>query len=265
MLPGALRVAREHQLAGQQQDNLCGCHWAAICLRADGFHVDAADLALAAGAMLPGGHPSDDVPPGASPRLDHRVPLPLSTRAEEAGTSAPGLVEAVAHVSGGRRVLVPLRAAWTEERVLAVLDICRSNPRWEAVPIANLRTGRFWGSRLPFVDALAWLAGDEVETSPPDWDVGHFVNLAGTWDGPSRTLVIVRDSYPRFGWDAHHLQPPELLAAALRRDDGHEGGIALYVADEDASDVEGVAKDRDFEVGVWNNGTPWPGPRTEQP
>jgi len=143
--------------------------------------------------------------------------------------------------------------------------VCRSNPRWEAVPIANVRTGHFWGSRLPIADALAWLAGADVAPPPPDWDVGHFVNLAGTWDGPSRSLVIVRDSYPAFGWDAHHLQPPEALAEALRRDDGRQGGIALYVADGDASEVERVAKDRDFEIGAWDNGTPWPGGRKEQP
>ena len=265
MLPGALRVAREHHLAGQQQDNLCGCYWAAICLRADGFEVDAVDVALEAGALLPGGDPSDDVPPSATPRLDYQVPLPLAARADEAGTSAAGLVEAVARVSGGRRALVPLRAEWSEERVLAVLGLCRANPGWGAVPIANVRTGRLWGSRLPVAVALGWLAGEDVEAQPPDWDVGHFVNLAGTWDGPSRSLVIVRDSYPRFGWDAHHLQPPEALAAALRRDDGHEGGIGLYVADEDAAEVERFAKDRDFDVEVWDNGTPWPGPRKEQP
>jgi hypothetical protein len=211
---------------------------------------------------LPGGDPSTTRP--GAPQADYRV-LYAAASAEEAGTSAAGLVEAVARVSGGRRALVPLRAAWVQERVLAVLDLCRANPRWEALPIANVRTGRFWGSRLALADALAWLAGDDIEASRPDWDVGHFVNLAGTWDGPSRSLVIVRDSYPRFGWDAHHLQPPEALAAALRRNDGHEGGIGLYVADEDAAEVERFAKDRDFDVEVWDNGTPWPGPRKEQP
>lgn len=265
MLPGALRVAREHRAAGQQQDNLCGCYWAAICLRADGFEVDAVDLALAAGAMLPGGDPAHDVPPGASPRIDYRAPLPIADRPEESGTSAPGLVEAIGRVSKGGRALVPLKAAWTTERVQAVLDLCRANPGWGAVPIANVRTGSFWGSRLPVADALAWLAGEEVEVPPPDWDVGHFVSLAGTWDGASRSLVIVRDSYPSFGWDAHHLQPPEALASALQRDDGREGGVAIYVASRDVPEVERTAKERAFEVGIWDNGTPWPGRRKEQP
>jgi hypothetical protein len=260
MLPGALRVAREHLLAGQQQDNLCGCYWAAICLRADGLEVTPS-TSRSRPAHRSGGIPDDvhRARPGSTTGY-----LCRSRRGRRPDVGA-GLVEAVARVSGGRRALVPLRAAWVQERVLAVLDLCRANPRWEAVPIANVRTGRFWGSRLPIGDALAWLAGNDVEASPPDWDVGHFVNLAGTWDGPSRSLVIVRDSYPAFGWDAHHLQPPEVLAAALRRDDGREGGVGLYVADEDASEVELVAKDRDFEVVSWDNGTPWPGPRKEQP
>ena len=221
------------------------------------------DLALAAGSLLPGGDPLDDVPPGADPKVDYRLPLPLAPVPADAGTSAPGLVEAVASVSGGRRALVPLRAAWTEDRVSAALELCRASPRWRAVPIANVRTGLLWGSRLALADALAWLSAEEVERPPPDWDVGHFVSLAGTWDGPHRSFVIVRDSYPMFGWDAHHLQPPEVLAAALRRDDGREGGIALYVGAEDAAGVERAAKDRNFEVGVWDNGTPWPGTRGE--
>jgi len=257
-LPGAARRSREHLLAGQQLDNLCGCHWAAILLRTDGVEADAESLALEAGTALPVGDPSDSVPAIASPRLEYRVRLPLAERREEAGTAVPGLMAAVSRASAGARDLVPLRAAWTAERVAAVIELCRERPEWEAVPLANVRTGRFWGSCLPLADALAWLSGDEVETPKPDWDVGHFVTIAGTWDGAARSLVIVRDSYPMFGWDAHHLQPPESLAAALERGDGREGGIALYVSSDDRPEVETAAKEAGFEIAAWDNGTPWP-------
>ena len=126
------------------------------------------------------------------------------------------------------------------------------------VPLANVGTGRLWGSHLPLVDAFLWLAGSEVQPPAPDWDVGHFVTIAGTLEGSARSFLIVRDSYPGFGWDAHHLQPPEAMAAALRRDDGREGGIALYVAEDDRSEVELAAKRAGFQIEGWNNGTPWP-------
>lgn len=263
MLPGALEIAAEHLVAGQQLDNLCGCHWGAILLRSDGFDTDAEALAALAGTVLPGGDPRNSVPELASPRVDYRIGLPLADRPEQAGTSIGGLAAAVATVSGGRRDLVPLDTQWTAERVVAVLELCRAHPAWAAVPIANLRTGRLWGSRLGLADAMSWLAGAEVAPPAPDWDVGHFVTLAGTWDGPARTLVIIRDSYPVFGWDGHHLQPPEALAYALARGDGRAGGIALYVSSEDRPEVERVAKEAGFQIASWDNGTPWP-PMTHQ-
>ena len=140
---------------------------------------------------------------------------------------------------------------------MQVLESCHEHPAWEAIPLANVRTGRFWGSRLPVAGALEWLAGGDIESPPTDWDVGHVVSLAGTVEGPNRSFVIVRDSYPSFGWDAHHLQPPGALAAALVRGDGNEGGVALYVSTDDRSEVERVVKDTGFDVAAWDNGTPW--------
>jgi len=256
-LPGADRLARAHREAGQQLDHLCGVHWGSILLASDGFPINAETLALHAGTLLPQGAQHDSVPYGDGPRRDYRLPIPVATRSEESGTSVQGLAEAVAEVSGGARTLVPLRTAWSGERVIDVLRLCREQPAWGAVPLANVQTGRFWGWRLPLGEALAWLAGTEVEGPAPDWEVGHFVTIAGILEGPARSFLIVRDSYPSFGWDGHHLQPPEAMAAALRRDDGREGGIALYVAASDRADVERAAKEAGFQIGEWNNGTPW--------
>jgi hypothetical protein len=222
-LPGAERLSRAHRVAGQQQDNLCAVYWAAILLAADGVSVDAESLALDAGTLLPPGDPRDSIPEDATPRRDYRVLLPVAQRPEDGGTSVHGLVDAVAKASGGSRLLVPLKAAWTGERVADLLRLCRENPDWGAVPLANVRTGRLWGSRLALADALAWLAGSEVPSPRPDWDVGHFVTIAGEVEGSRRSLLVVRDSYPHFGWDGHHLQPPERFGAALDRGDGLEG------------------------------------------
>src|SRR5439155_1352043 len=65
---------------------------------------------------------------------------------------------------------------------------------------------------------------------PADWDVGHFVNLAALARGPAADLVVVRDTYQELGLAGHHLQPPDRVAAALRRDDGHEGGVLAVLA-----------------------------------
>jgi len=262
-LPGADRLAQVHRAAGQQLDNLCAVHWGSILLAADGISVEAESLALDAGTVLPSGDPHDSVPPGERPRRDYRGRLPVAARPEDGGTAVEGLIDSVAKASGGARRLVPLRTTWTEERVGAVLQLCRENAAWGAVPLANVRTGRLWGSRLSLADAFAWVAGSDVPPSPPDWDVGHFVTIAGTLEGSDRSFLIVRDSYPRFGWDGHHLQPPEAMAAALARGDGREGGIALYVSEDDRPDVERAAKDAGFEIEGWDNGTPWPPERDE--
>jgi hypothetical protein len=262
-LPGADRLAQAHRAAGQQLDDLCAVHWASILLSSDGISVDTEALALDACTILPPGDPEGSVPGGESPRRDYRTLLPVATRPEDGGTSVFGLIEAVAAASGGARSLVPLRAAWTGERVSAVLGLCGQNPAWEAVPLANVRTGRLWGSRLPLADALAWLAGSDVPPPMPDWDVGHFMTIAGTLEGSARSFLVVRDSYPHLGWDAHHLQPVEAMAAALDRGDDREGGIALYVAGDDRHHVERAAKDAGFDIGGWDNGTRWPPDRDE--
>jgi len=262
-LPGAERLTRAHLAAGQQQDNLCAVHWASILLTADGVSVDAESLALDAGTVLPPADPHDFIPEGATSRRDYRLRLPVARRPEDGGTAVHGLIDAVAKASGGSRSLVPLKAAWTGERVAELLRLCRQNPGWGAVPLANVRTGKLWGSHFPLVDALAWLAGSDVPQPRPDWDVGHFVTIAGEIESSDRSFLIVRDSYPHFGWDGHHLQPPETFGAALDRGDGLEGGIALFVAQDDRADVERAAKDAGFEIEGWDNGTPWPPDRAE--
>lgn len=256
-LPGAERINQLYRLAGQQPDNLCGPYWVSMLLQAHGVTgVDVTQLALLADSTLPIGDPTYWVPPGASSRQDYSQPLPETANVQEAGTAAIGLVNAVSQASSGRYALVPLRANWSPESLKTLIALCQKNPSWEAVPLCNVQTGHFWGSRIALTEALAYLSGEEISPPKADWDVGHFVTLAGIVEGNKRSLLLVRDTYPIFGWDGYHLQPQDAIASALRRDDGKEGGVFLFVAAENQAEVEQQAREQSFDIASWDNGTP---------
>jgi hypothetical protein len=253
---GPARLTALHAEERQQKDNLCGCFWASLVLRAHGFDdADQDAVAALAGTLLPPESP-DDVPPGAAPRRDYRLPLPVVDDRGLSGTSASGVARAIEELSAGALAALPVAGPWSAEAVLELLAAAAAEP--DAALVANVRTGLFWGSRPPAGLVLDALAGRAVDPPPADWDVGHFVSLAATLRGPGGELVLVRDTYPSLGWDGHYVQPPDAVAAALRRGDGKEGGV-LCVAPPDAA---GRLRDRleaRFELRHWDNGTPDPG------
>lgn len=241
----------------QQKDNLCGPFWAARILNESGFSswdgepIDEDLVALRAGTLLPDAHTDADVPPGAISRASYRYALPTAP-VEQSGTSAAALVEVIEAASGGELSCLPLRGAWNVDRIERLMDEARD---LGARLIANVRTGRLWGSRPPFAVLLAELAGRPVQDPAPDWDVGHFVELEMLIRGPQRSLVAVHDSYPSLGWDGCHLQPPRVLAAALLRGDGREGGVLAVVPKARAEAAMAVAAEIGLDVRAWNNGT----------
>jgi hypothetical protein len=119
---------------------------------------------------------------------------------------------------------------------------------------------------VALADAFAYLKGENVYPPQTDWNIGHYLTLAGTVKGVAspfpddreRMLVIVRDTYPTFGWDGYHLQPADAIANALSRNDGAEGGVLLFVAAKNKFEIEEEARARGFDIAVWDNGTPWP-------
>jgi hypothetical protein len=122
--------------------------------------------------------------------------------------------------------------------------------------LANVRTGVFWGSHPPLAALLAHLEGQSVPDPPPaDWDVGHFVELLQLVRGRAGALCVVRDSYPSLGWTGHHLQPPHVLAAALMRDDGHQGGVLAVLPPEGIATAEKLAGELGVDTALWDNGT----------
>jgi hypothetical protein len=243
----------------QQKDNLCGAFWGARVLRDRGFltwdgeEVDEDLVALRAGTVLPEASASPSVPPGVVSRTGYRFPLGTAPEAQS-GTSAKGLAGVIEAASGGALRCVPVRGAWTGERVR---DLIKGVRRMPGAPrlIANVRTGRLWGSRPSPQMLLDELDGREVSGPPADWDVGHFVELAELLAGAAGgSLVVVRDSYPTLGWQGHHLQPPRAIAAALNRGDGREGGVLAVAPAAHAGAVESLAADLGLDAGTWDNG-----------
>jgi hypothetical protein len=241
----------------QQKDNLCGPFWAARVLNASGFAmwdgrpVDQDLVALRAQTLLPEPHSGPDVPPGAVSWTAYRYALPAAPL-ERSGTSALRLALAIEAASSGELGCVPLRGGWSAERVEALVAEARD---MGARLIANLRTGRLWGSRPPVETLLSELEGESVEGPAADWDVGHFVELEMLIRGPKGTLVVVHDSYPSLGWAGRHLQPPRAVAGALLRGDGREGGVLAVAPKAQEESVKALAARIGLETGAWDNGT----------
>jgi uncharacterized protein DUF6885 len=241
----------------QQKDNLCGAFWGARILNEYGFStwdgqaIDEDLIALRAGTVLPGAQTEAGVPPGAVSRTGYRFQLPTAP-AEQSGTSASGLAEVIEAASGGVLRCVPLRGSWNAERIERLID---GSHDLDARLIANLQTGRLWGSRPPIDVLLAELDGSPVEDPPADWDVGHYVELEMLLRGPRRSLVVVHDSYPSLGWSGRHLQPPRVLAEALLRGDGREGGVLAVAPKARAEAVAALGAGIGLDIRTWNNGT----------
>jgi hypothetical protein len=241
----------------QQKDNLCGPFWAARVLNESGFStwdgepIDEDLIALRAGTVLPNADSAAGVPRGAVSSTAYRYHLRVAP-AEQSGTSASRLAEAIEAASAGELSCVPLRGAWNADLIERLIDEARD---LDARLIANLRTGLLWGSRPPIDVLLAELEGRPAEAPASDWDVGHYIELEMLIRGPRHSLVVVHDSYPSLGWNGRHLQPPQVLADALLRGDGREGGVLAVVPSARATAVQALASELGLDVRTWDNGT----------
>lgn len=257
--PGEVGALHARELP--QKDNLCGCFWASIALRAAGIDSAAGEpldqdrLALESGTLLPEGDPAGFVPPGERSRQDYRLELPFAEVPAASGTGAPGLANAVERLSGGRLEVVPVAGPWSAHSLVGLVRaVAEISPA--TLLLANIRTGPLWGTRPDPAVLLGYLAGEETRGPEHEWDVGHFVNIAAVISAAERALVLVRDSYQDLGWNGHHLQPADALAAALERGDGREGGVLCVTPVADEATLRGRLTADGFELRHWDNGTP---------
>ena len=241
----------------QQMDNLCGCFWGSLALRAAGFDADQEAVALAARSILPGGDPLTHIFPGSTPRNDYRVELPLAAVPETAGTAAPPLAEAIELLSGSALAAIPVAGPWTSETRLCADGCGRGRPGDPDRKRAHRRPS---GGRGPIPAVVVdHLMGGSPDPPPADWDVGHFVNLATLVRGPGGSIVVVRDTYQELG--AAAATTCSRPTASLRR-------CAATTAARAASwpcaprrsppACANASRASGFELRHWDNGTPEP-------
>jgi hypothetical protein len=254
VVPGPRDFALLHEMTMPQKDQLCGAYWGALVLSAAGRAVDQEEVALRAGTSLAEGDPAGWLPPGVSPRTDYAAAIPLAPDEASAGTSAMGVARSIEELSGGTLAVVPVAGPWSAESVVSLVEISAAQAP-ECALIANLRTGRLWGSRPPARLLLDHLLGRPVDAPPPDWDCGHFLTIAACMGGPGGALLALRDTYPQLGWEGYHLQPPRAVAAALERGDGYEGGVLIACGPQMAEALAGRLGEAGFELRHWDNGS----------
>jgi hypothetical protein len=255
IVPGPPGLAALHKRAMPQKDGLCGPFWGALVLSAFGRPTEAESVALCAGTVLAEGDPTGWLPPGTAPRTDYGVSLPTTRDGTLAGTSATGLVRAVEELSEGELAVLPVIARpWTADSVVDLVEVASAAPG--CVLVANARTGHLWGSRPNPNLLLGHVLGGPDETVAPDWDVGHFLHILAAIRGPAGAIVALRDTYPGLGWGGHHLQPAGVMAAALERNDGAEGGVLLIGPSSEVGPLRGRLETAGFELRLWDNGTP---------
>jgi hypothetical protein len=258
---GPPSLAAVHEAELPQKNEFCGAFWGCLALRAfgildrDGEPVDQDLVARESGTTLAGGDADDELlPPGEVSRVDYRLELPVADDPATCGTAAPPLARAVEHISGGELIAVPVAGPWTEDTVTTLVErAAEAAP--DAVLIANLRTGRLATTRPMPSMLLAHLGGDAVEFPPSEWDEGHFVSVHLVVRGHGGVLLGIRDTYRSLGWNGNHLQPPAAVAAALRRDDGREGGVLCVCRARAADGLRDVLQDAGFTIADWDNGT----------
>ena len=260
LLPYVEPLLTIHQNDNQQPDNLCGPYWISLLLKAyGGLNMTAVDVAIAASTILPShGNSTDWLPPNA--RSLHGLNYEqIHTQGDLAicGTAITGLSQATTKLSRGQFCLIPLQIPDWQTGLSAVLSLCQTCPTWQAIPLLNPHTRYLWGTSPSLFTIISYLQSQAISPPPTDWSVGHFNLLIGETQQETKTLYAVLDTYPQFGWQGLHFQPPEALSQALHRPQhSTQGGLALFVKTELCSDVEQAIIQAGFKISVWDNGSP---------
>jgi hypothetical protein len=264
LLPGAPELLDFHAGELPQRDDLCGAFCGALALRAAGIEehngepLDQDAVALAAGSVVSARPAPEILPAGERGRRDYRLQIPTVADESRSGTTAAGIVQAIAALSDGRVVPLPYSGPWTAATLSGLFDLAASLER-PVTLVANLATHHLWGAHASAAQLLAHVLDGTEEGPPPDWDVGHFSCIVARVEGPGGRLYALADTYRSLGAGGVHLQPEPRLAAAIDRRDKPAGGVVAVVSAEDLETVRAEAAALGLIEGLWDNGTLAPG------
>ncbi len=257
LLAGARTLLAAQARELPQRDDQCGAFCAALALEAagiDGGELDQDAVAHAAGTLVSRTPDLAALPAGEPGRRDYRIAPELIDDASAAGTNCAGVVSALERLSRGRVAAIPLEGPWSPAALDGLFELVAPLER-PVTLIANVATRELWGSHARVDVLLDYVLGGTDAGPAPDWDVGHFVCVAGRTSGPRGALYLVLDTYPSLGLGGAHLQPRERLARALARPGMAPGGIVAAVAAQDAGTVRAGAARLGLIERVWDNGT----------
>ncbi len=260
LLAGARTLLRAHARELPQRDDQCGAFCGALALEAAGVEgegepLDQDAVARAAGTVVSRVPDLAALPHGERGRRDYRIAPALVDDASASGTNCVGVVRAVEQLSRGALAAIPLERPWSPAALDGLFELLAALER-PASLIANVATRELWGAGARIDQLLDYLLDGELDGPPPDWDVGHFVCVAGRTSGPGGSLYLVLDTYPALGRGGVHLQPRERLSSALARPGMAPGGIIAIVAAEDAAGVRAGSGRLGLVERIWDNGTP---------
>jgi hypothetical protein len=260
LLEGSRALLRAHARALPQRDDMCGAFCASLALHAGGVErwrgepLDQDAVAQAAGTVVSRVADPTALPHGETGRRDYRIAPPLIDDAAVSGTNCPGIVVAVAELSGESLAAIPFPGPWSDVALDGMFDLLAALERPTAL-IANVATRHLWGGAARAEQLLDYLL-DGVDDGPaPDWDVGHFVCVVARTSGPGGSVYAIADTYPSLGSGGVHVQPRERLALALTRPGMTPGGLIVVAAATDAPAVRSGAQALGLREGAWDNGS----------
>lgn len=258
MLPGSQLLLAEHASEMPQKNELCGAFWITLALRAlASVKVEQDHVGLAAGSILSTIQTSESLPPHDAGRADYILELPRIDDSSITGTSPEGLVVATNTLANSKLIAIPLRGEWTAEILEKLLEALVDLDQ-PALLIANSATRFLWGGKSEPATVLGFLAGQNTEGPPPDWNVGHYIAIVGWVQGSKNKLAVCADTYRSIGWQGMHLQPLSRIADSLRRDDSEFSGGAFVVINPSQEEIiRNLGAKLKLSCELWDNGTPY--------
>jgi len=281
--PNYLSVHEEYLKELDQKENFCGAFTAAYILRGLGYRtcrneiVDQDYVAYLARVNVDTSdieklrilkREVESLPKEVAEELSGRYrsiwyrfnDLPTTQKPEELGASPEGIIYAIQEITMSRLKAIPVKTfsksdgnLLSKERMDVLLNILKESEKYGVQAILNLNTKYLLDSeKIPRLSEKLLLR-ERFEEVFRD-SVGHYVGYAGLIEVDSEPLIIIRETYRRYGV---HLQPADYVMKALLRGDGREGGIIVIMPSEVEGELKNLLLKNGFKVELWDNGSPY--------